>query len=86
METQTLHVEHKGQPIDIPYVEMRGARDGPRAFISGVMHGNEINGIAVARRFLEWAEGRLGYSASWLFDGLTGPQPVWFCPYAAPGV
>ena len=42
--------EHR---VSVPCCEIVGDDDGPRAFISGGMHGNEINGIVAARRLLD---------------------------------
>ena len=53
METKLLPITYRDHRVDIPYVEIVGTRDGPSAFISGGMHGNEINGIAIVRRFLD---------------------------------
>ncbi len=55
METQWLEVQSGPDTLRIPYVEIVGTRDGPSGFISGGMHGNEINGIAITRRWLERA-------------------------------
>lgn len=38
------------------YYELRGRFNGPHIFISGGMHGNEINGVYAAAEFLKWAK------------------------------
>jgi uncharacterized protein len=37
----------------IPVEVIRGRKDGPTLFISAAIHGDEINGVEVARRLLE---------------------------------
>lgn len=53
METRQLSITYQAHSVEIPYIEIVGAQDGPSAFISAGMHGNEINGIAIVRRFLD---------------------------------
>ena len=42
-------------PLTIPVHVMRGARDGPRLFISAAIHGDELNGTEIIRRLLKQA-------------------------------
>lgn len=53
MKTTYIHIEHGENSVEIPCIEIQGHGEGPSAFVSGGMHGNEINGIAIARRLLE---------------------------------
>ncbi len=39
-------------PISMPVHIVRGKRDGPRLFISAAIHGDELNGVEIARRLL----------------------------------
>ena len=39
-------------PVAIPVHVIRGKRPGPRLFISAAIHGDEINGVEIIRRFL----------------------------------
>ena len=55
MKTKFLRVSYKNDTVKIPYLEIKGKKKGPHVFISGGMHGNEINGIAVVDKFIEWA-------------------------------
>lgn len=54
MEIQYVEVINKKQTIRIPYIEFAGRESGPHMFISGGMHGNEVNGIAIVKEILEW--------------------------------
>lgn len=40
-----------GTPIEVPVKLAEGLKPGPVAFVSGGMHGNELNGIELAHRF-----------------------------------
>ena len=42
-------------PLTIPVHVMRGAKDGPRLFISAAIHGDELNGTEIIRRLLKQA-------------------------------
>ena len=55
-EIQTLEL-HVGRlythtPITIPVRVLSGTRDGPRLFVCGAVHGDEINGVEIIRRLL----------------------------------
>ena len=39
--------------LKMPVEVIRGMKDGPTIFVSSAIHGDEINGIAIARRLLE---------------------------------
>ncbi len=41
-----------GTPVSIPVYVMRARADGPRVFIMGVIHGDELNGIGIVRELL----------------------------------
>lgn len=56
MDRHELKFEFGGQSSILNYFEITGKEEGPRAFISSGMHGNEINGIATVRKFLDWCE------------------------------
>jgi len=55
MESHQLDVRFGPHQVTIPYHQLNGAAAGPHLFISGGMHGGEINGIAVVDAFLTWA-------------------------------
>ncbi len=42
-----------GTPITMPVHIHRSTKDGPTILLSGGMHGDEVNGIEIVRRFLE---------------------------------
>lgn len=39
-------------PVAIPVQVIRGKKPGPRVFVSAALHGDEINGVEIIRRFL----------------------------------
>ena len=43
-----------GSALRIPLVVARGKHDGPVVGITAAVHGNELNGIKIIHRFLEW--------------------------------
>lgn len=56
MTLNHLELEFEGQSLSLPYYEIEGDSKGPHVFISGGMHGDEVNGIAGVQRFLDYAE------------------------------
>jgi len=52
----TIPVDFGGKSMTIPFFEIVGEREGLHGFITGGMHGNEINGIATVRALLDWFE------------------------------
>ena len=44
---------YTGERITLPMAVINGAEDGPRVFLTAAVHGDELNGIATARRLLE---------------------------------
>lgn len=56
MEKKSLTVKHDGYEVLIPYIEYVGKKDGPHLFISGGMHGDEINGICAVEKIIEWMD------------------------------
>ena len=40
-------------PMTLPVHVIRGAKDGPRLFVSAAMHGDELNGTEIIRRLLK---------------------------------
>ncbi len=40
-----------GQGIDLPYLVLRGAKEGPCLWLNGAVHGDEINGVLAALDF-----------------------------------
>jgi uncharacterized protein len=44
------------QPARIPVTVVRGTQDGPTIFVTGAIHGDEINGVAIVRRLLDVIE------------------------------
>lgn len=42
-------------PLTVPVHVIRGAKDGPRLFVSAALHGDEINGTEIIRRLLKQA-------------------------------
>jgi predicted deacylase len=56
MQPQFLDVHFGDHHVAIPYFEINGRSPHPHLFLSGGMHGSEINGIAVIEAFLEWSQ------------------------------
>lgn len=56
MNQYTIDVKFGEQETKIPVIEINGKEDGPHIFVSGGIHGNEINGIYAVKSFLEWAK------------------------------
>lgn len=56
MKLKQLNIDIANQSVVIPYFELTGYGSGPRGFISAGLHGNEINGMATVRRFLDWSD------------------------------
>ncbi len=48
-----LEVAFGGHSLSVPWFTVTGAADGPHAFVSGGMHGNEINGVVAVRKVLD---------------------------------
>ncbi len=46
----------RDQEIRIPYIVFEGKKEGPTCVISGGMHGDELNGIALARKVIDYCE------------------------------
>ena len=40
-------------PMTLPVHVVRGAKDGPRLFVSAALHGDELNGTEIIRRLLK---------------------------------
>lgn len=56
LELKYCNISNRRFSLSVPYFEIKGISDGPTVFISAGMHGDEINGIFLVRKFLEWAE------------------------------
>lgn len=56
MKKKSILVSYKKDKVKIPYIEVVGKKTGPHMFVSGGIHGNEINGVAIIKEILEWAE------------------------------
>jgi len=41
-----------GSPIEMPFAIIRGARDGPKIWVQGVIHGDEFVGSETVRRII----------------------------------
>ena len=54
MKKDVLTVELGKYKVNVPYLEFKGAQDGPHIFLSGGMHGDEVNGIAAIHYLREW--------------------------------
>lgn len=54
MEFETISIEKGADKYTLPYLQLEGAKPGPRIFVTAGMHGNEINGIWLAKRFCRW--------------------------------
>ncbi|GAG16382.1 unnamed protein product, partial [marine sediment metagenome] len=47
-----------GKKVEIFRFLARGRREGPTVTITAAQHGRELNGIEVARRIMEWGQGK----------------------------
>lgn len=56
MQHHILQIDFQGMRLEIPYIVIKGGKEGTHIFISGGMHGNEINGIAAVGDFIKYAE------------------------------
>lgn len=45
-----------GQSVELPVVIVRGPREGPTVYVQAAVHGDEVNGVEVIRRFLQALE------------------------------
>lgn len=54
MERFELTVEFNSKSVSIPYYHLKGGEAGQKVFISGGIHGDEVNGIFQIKRFLDW--------------------------------
>ncbi|MFT7183738.1 MAG: putative deacylase [Oceanicoccus sp.] len=55
LKAHSLKVEFGNEKVDIPYFKIKGHKPGPSIFLSGGMHGDEINGMAVIEAFISLA-------------------------------
>ncbi|MBU1018446.1 MAG: succinylglutamate desuccinylase/aspartoacylase family protein [Patescibacteria group bacterium] len=51
-----IKIRIPGKLIKIPYLEIEGETPGKTCVISGGMHGDEVNGVALIQEFLKYAE------------------------------
>jgi len=54
MRKESLAIRYEEMGTDIPYYVFEGKEPGPHFMLSAGMHGDEINGIAIVSRFLQW--------------------------------
>jgi hypothetical protein len=50
---------YNAAPVNVPILVIRGARDGPRLFLTAAIHGDEINGTQIIRRLIfhrDWSD------------------------------
>ncbi len=47
------------QPLTIPVIVDRAKEEGPTLFVTGAVHGDEVNGVAIVRRILDRTAGKL---------------------------
>lgn len=59
MELKKIEVKNGVKTLEVPYYEFVGKKDGPSVFISAGMHGNEINGVYLVGKFIEWTRKEL---------------------------
>ncbi len=50
-----LRIRIPGKIIEIPYLVIKGKEKGRRCILSGGMHGDEVNGIALTQKFVDYA-------------------------------
>jgi predicted deacylase len=56
MQLKTLEIKYKSDSLDLSFYELIGKKDGPHIFISGGIHGNEINGVELVKKFIHQAK------------------------------
>ena len=44
---------YTAQPVNIPVTVIRGAEDGPRVFLTGAIHGDELKGVEIVRNVIQ---------------------------------
>ena len=50
-----LRIRIPGKIIEIPYLIIKGKEKGRRCVLTGGVHGDEVNGIALVHKFIEYA-------------------------------
>jgi uncharacterized protein len=50
---KSTHTFKTDPPITLPVIRFKGKKKGPVGFISGGMHGDEINGMMLVKKFVE---------------------------------
>ena len=50
--TLKISESYSGAPIDLPLRVIRGAKPGPALFVTGAIHGDELNGIGIIRELI----------------------------------
>jgi hypothetical protein len=50
--TLKISESYSGTPIDLPLRVIRGPKPGPALFVTGAIHGDELNGIGVVRELI----------------------------------
>lgn len=66
MQQYSIPFEHDGASIDLTYYELVGKYPGKHLIISGGMHGDEINGVMMVRRMIDF------FTSSTIADRLYG--------------
>lgn len=51
-----MKIRIPGKIIEIPYIRIKGEKGDQKCIISGGVHGDEVNGIALVQRFLEYCK------------------------------
>jgi uncharacterized protein len=64
----TASESYTGDRTTLPMAVINGAEDGPRVFVTAAVHGDELNGIAIARHLLD------------LLDAGDAAGRWWWCP------
>lgn len=62
-----------GEPIHVPVVVVRGARQGKTLLLTAAVHGDELNGIAVLHRLLSGLDGKTLSGTVVAVPGLNQP-------------
>lgn len=51
-----LKVKIPGEVIELPYLKIKGTTGNQTCIITGGMHGDEVNGIALVKRFIDYCK------------------------------
>jgi hypothetical protein len=54
MKLKHLKVEHRETKVELPYYECGSGKEGNHLFLTGGMHGDEVNGVYAVGQVIDW--------------------------------